>query len=204
MPTATRAREENHMLMMTGQGGKVNAWAAPTTTPKVTYMCQIREEREKWKAMGSSEGTENPADGEEKDAPRDAPASALPGGPGRSERVLDGSRLLLAAAGLVLARVRGGVEAAVGDEVVEAVSAALPDKASLSEAGALLPDEQPGRHRLDIRTAARVQLQGAGINSERIAHCPLCTVSEPELFHSWRRDQVKAVQWSGIVAQAPT
>jgi hypothetical protein len=22
------------------------------------------------------------------------------------------------------------------------------------------------------------------------------------LFHSWRRDQVKAVQWSGIVAQA--
>jgi copper oxidase (laccase) domain-containing protein len=48
-----------------------------------------------------------------------------------------------------------------------------------------------------------VQLQGAGIPSERIAHCPLCTVSEPELFHSWRRDQVKAVQWSGIVAQAP-
>ena len=91
----------------------------------------------------------------------------------------------------------------VGDEVVKAVSAAVPNKASLSDAGALLPDEQPGRHRLDIRTAARVQLQGVGIPSERIAHCPLCTVSEPELFHSWRRDQVKAVQWSGIVAQAP-
>ena len=88
--------------------------------------------------------------------------------------------------------------------MVEAVSAAIPDEASLSEAGALLPDEQPGRHRLDIRTAARVQLKGSGILSERIAHCPLCTVSEPELFHSWRRDQVKAVQWSGIVAQAPT
>ena len=82
-------------------------------------------------------------------------------------------------------------------------SAAIPDEASLTEAGALLLDEQPGRHRLDIRTAARVQLQGAGIPSEQIAHCPLCTVSEPELFHSWRRDQVKAVQWSGIVAQAP-
>jgi hypothetical protein len=26
-------------------------------------------------------------------------------------------------------------------------------------------------------------------------------VAEPLLFHSWRRDQVKAVQWSGIVAQ---
>jgi hypothetical protein len=28
-------------------------------------------------------------------------------------------------------------------------------------------------------------------------------VAEPLLFHSWRRDQVKAVQWSGIVAQQP-
>jgi hypothetical protein len=27
-------------------------------------------------------------------------------------------------------------------------------------------------------------------------------VSENELFHSWRRDQVKAVQWSGVVSQA--
>ena len=91
----------------------------------------------------------------------------------------------------------------VGDEVVEAVSDAIPGEAALSKAGALVPDKQPGRHRLDIRTAARLQLMGAGIAGERIAHCPLCTVSEPELFHSWRRDQVKAVQWSGIVAQAP-
>ena len=88
--------------------------------------------------------------------------------------------------------------------MVEAVSAAIPDEASLSEAGALLPDEQPGRHRLDIRTAARLQLQQAGLADIQISQCPLCTVSEPELFHSWRRDQVKAVQWSGIVAQAPT
>ena len=92
----------------------------------------------------------------------------------------------------------------VGEEVVQSVSTAIPGKASLSKTGALLADEQPGRHRLDIRTAARLQLQGAGIAAERIAHCPLCTVSEPELFHSWRRDQIKAVQWSGIVAQAPT
>ena len=67
----------------------------------------------------------------------------------------------------------------VGDEVVEAVSAAVPNEASLSDAGALLPDEQPGRYRLDIRTAARVQLQGAGIPRERIAHCPLCTAVSP-------------------------
>jgi len=26
-------------------------------------------------------------------------------------------------------------------------------------------------------------------------------VNEHLLFHSWRRDRIKAVQWSGIVAQ---
>ena len=100
----------------------------------------------------------------------------------------------------------------VGEEVVQAITAALPgaststddSHAALRKSGALLPDPQPGRHRLDIRGAAELQLQSAGIAIERIAHCPLCTVGEPELFHSWRRDQVKAVQWSGIVAQAPT
>jgi len=99
----------------------------------------------------------------------------------------------------------------VGEEVVNAIAAAIPDTSAtagdstavLRDSGVLLPDEQQGRHRLDIRAAARLQLQNSGLASERIAHCPLCTVSEPELFHSWRRDQVKAVQWSGIVAQAP-
>jgi copper oxidase (laccase) domain-containing protein len=45
-------------------------------------------------------------------------------------------------------------------------------------------------------------LELAGIPSSQIALCPLCTMAEPLLFHSWRRDQVKAVQWSGIVSQA--
>jgi YfiH family protein len=67
---------------------------------------------------------------------------------------------------------------------------------------ALAMDPEPGKDRLDIRQAARLQLQLLGIDPERIASCPLCTVAEPELFHSWRRDGVKAVQWSGIVAQS--
>ena len=64
------------------------------------------------------------------------------------------------------------------------------------------PDPDPDRCRLDIRAAAAVQLQELGLTAELISQCPLCTVSEPKLFHSWRRDQVKAVQWSGIVSQA--
>jgi YfiH family protein len=72
----------------------------------------------------------------------------------------------------------------------------------LLEAGVLQPDEQPDRWRLDIRRAAALQLQQLGVASDRIAVCPLCTHGEPLLFHSWRRDQHKAVQWSGIVSQA--
>jgi YfiH family protein len=67
--------------------------------------------------------------------------------------------------------------------------------------GALAPDPIPGCDRLDIRAATRRQLENEGIPAENISLCPLCTVSNPLLFHSWRRDQVKAVQWSGIVAQ---
>jgi copper oxidase (laccase) domain-containing protein len=67
--------------------------------------------------------------------------------------------------------------------------------------GALAADPMPSRDRLDIRLASRRQLDREGIPPGNISLCPLCTVGEPLLFHSWRRDQVKAVQWSGIVSQ---
>jgi hypothetical protein len=100
------------------------------------------------------------------------------------------------------------VERPVSEQV--AASLAAPDAggdpaaglAALRQAGGLLDDPDPGRDRLDIRAAARLQLQLLGVAEERISVCPLCTVEEPALFHSWRRDQVKAVQWSGIVSQA--
>jgi YfiH family protein len=103
-----------------------------------------------------------------------------------------------------------GARYQVGQEVVDAVGLALSaepgdpssDQEVLQRDGAVQQDAEAGRHRLDIRRAARLQLLNEGITTERIALCPLCTVGEPELFHSWRRDQVKAVQWSGIVAQA--
>ncbi|MEB3320373.1 MAG: peptidoglycan editing factor PgeF [Cyanobium sp.] len=74
--------------------------------------------------------------------------------------------------------------------------------AALIASGAVREDQEPGKHRLDIRRAAVLQLERLGIPEGQISVCPLCTVTEPDLFHSWRRDQVKAVQWSGIVAQA--
>jgi YfiH family protein len=71
----------------------------------------------------------------------------------------------------------------------------------LRACGALLEDPDPGHDRLDIRAAARAQLIHAGVDPARIEVCPLCTIEEALLFHSWRRDRIKAVQWSGIVAQ---
>jgi YfiH family protein len=68
--------------------------------------------------------------------------------------------------------------------------------------GALQADPLPGRDRLDIRAATKRQLENEGVSPSNISVCPLCTVANPLLFHSWRRDQVKAVQWSGIVSQS--
>ena len=76
----------------------------------------------------------------------------------------------------------------------------------LLDSGDLQPDPhyrgQPLRDHLDIRGAAALQLQDLGIPATAIHTCPYCTFSEERLFHSWRRDQRKAVQWSAIVGQA--
>lgn len=97
------------------------------------------------------------------------------------------------------------VERSVTLQVAAALRACPPDAAEalqeLEACGALLADAEPGRDRLDIRAASQRQLLHAGIPAAGISLCPLCTLSEPLLFHSWRRDQVKAVQWSGIVSQ---
>ena len=120
---------------------------------------------------------------------------------------------LLVALGPAVSGVNYQVERGVSEQVALALDA--PDALALGDAlaelaawGALLPDPDPApdagpaRDRLDIRAAARRQLERAGVPAGQIAVCPLCTVAEPLLFHSWRRDQVKAVQWSGIVSQA--
>lgn len=93
--------------------------------------------------------------------------------------------------------------------VLEQVAASLQPQAqagdpiqALVACGAVGEDPAPERYRLDIRAASVQQLVHEGMSPSQISVCPLCTVSEPLLFHSWRRDQVKAIQWSGIVSQA--
>jgi len=65
----------------------------------------------------------------------------------------------------------------------------------------ILPDEQPGRMRLDVRRVNVLQLEQLGISAEQIAIAPHCTYQDPENFFSYRREKLKKVQWSGIVSQ---
>jgi copper oxidase (laccase) domain-containing protein len=97
-----------------------------------------------------------------------------------------------------------GVDYQVEQPVVDAIASTLgTDGRGLLEAqGAISPDPDPGRWRLDIRSAATLQLQQLGVSADRISRCPLSTAQNAQLFLSWRRDQRKAVQWSGIVSQA--
>ncbi|MBE9137421.1 peptidoglycan editing factor PgeF [Nodosilinea sp. LEGE 07088] len=65
----------------------------------------------------------------------------------------------------------------------------------------LLPDENPGKVRLDVRLANLEQLVQLGLSREQVAVAPHCTFQEPDRFFSYRRTGEKQVQWSGIVSQ---
>ncbi len=101
----------------------------------------------------------------------------------------------------------------VGPEVAEAILESLiwgkasqksktKQKFNLTEKkDVFLEDTVSGRIFLDIRLGAFDQLRQADLGINQIAICPLCTYKESKLFHSWRRDKFKAVQWSGVVSK---
>ncbi|MBD2339121.1 peptidoglycan editing factor PgeF [Calothrix sp. FACHB-156] len=64
----------------------------------------------------------------------------------------------------------------------------------------LIPDPQPGKVRVDVRRVNTLQIESLGISGEQIAIAPYCTYQTPEHFFSYRREQQKKVQWSGIVS----
>ncbi|HEY9845544.1 MAG TPA: peptidoglycan editing factor PgeF [Candidatus Caenarcaniphilales bacterium] len=65
----------------------------------------------------------------------------------------------------------------------------------------VVADEKPGHARLDVRKVNALQLTQLGLQPEQIAIAPYCTYQNPEHFFSYRRDNRKQVQWSGIVSQ---
>lgn len=83
-----------------------------------------------------------------------------------------------------------------GQETREIVTAALA-----LENSPLLPDEQAGRIRLDVRRANVGQLALLGLRAEQVSIAPHCTFQEPDNFYSYRREKLKRVQWSGIISR---
>jgi polyphenol oxidase len=65
----------------------------------------------------------------------------------------------------------------------------------------LLPDDTPGRVKLDVRRVNQLQLEAIGVGTNRIVIAPHCTFQEPEYFFSYRREKLKQVQWSGIISR---
>ena len=63
----------------------------------------------------------------------------------------------------------------------------------------ILPDEMPGKVRLDVRKVNEIQLYQLGIKPDQIAISPHCTFLQSQYFFSYRRSQEKQIQWSGII-----
>lgn len=103
------------------------------------------------------------------------------------------------------------VAAQVGATVVAAdlLSATEPDRRAETIPQTLmdyadppvLADDTPGRVRLDVRRVNAMQLEQLGLSPEQIAISPHCTYQQPDQFFSYRRDNQKKVQWSGIVSR---
>jgi YfiH family protein len=64
----------------------------------------------------------------------------------------------------------------------------------------ILADTEPGKIRVDVRRFNLLQLEQLGMKASQSAIAPFCTFQTPDYFCSYRRDNLKKVQWSGIVS----
>lgn len=81
----------------------------------------------------------------------------------------------------------------VGAEVREAFAAH-----SSAALRAFVPGARPGKWMADLFALARMRLLGAGLAPESILGGGICTVSEPSLYYSFRRDRITGRQ-AGLV-----
>jgi polyphenol oxidase len=54
--------------------------------------------------------------------------------------------------------------------------------------------------RVDLKEANRAQLLAAGVRSENIEVSPLCTITESDLLHSYRRDRERSGRMMAVIA----
>ena len=86
--------------------------------------------------------------------------------------------------------------------IIEGESLILEDKIKkILYLGIIEKCNHPQKTFLDIRLAAANQLYKVGLKKAQISISNLCTYSNPEIFNSWRRDQIKSSQWSSIASK---
>lgn len=59
--------------------------------------------------------------------------------------------------------------------------------------------EMAGKLLVDLKSAVLDQLVSVGVPAAEIEKDPLCTISEPSLFHSYRRDGVKSGRMMAVI-----
>lgn len=91
----------------------------------------------------------------------------------------------------------------VSDSILGATNGSVAEQLMQLSQPPILPDSESQRLRLDVRRVNALQLEKLGLDPSQIAIAPHCTYQEPEQFFSYRRDQQRNVQWSGIVSQQP-
>jgi polyphenol oxidase len=58
-----------------------------------------------------------------------------------------------------------------------------------------------GKFMLDVKEANRIQLLQCGVPEDQIEISPYCTISTPELFHSFRRDQAESGRMMAVIGR---
>ena len=81
------------------------------------------------------------------------------------------------------------------------VELAVADRIEASCGGASLraAEHTPGKTRVDLRRAVRVQLRERGVRDEDIEDVPGCSLCDAELFYSYRRDGDLSGRQVGVV-----
>jgi hypothetical protein len=85
----------------------------------------------------------------------------------------------------------------VGDEVADAVARASGGMTARVVSG------RPGRRRLDLREAIRLQLEGEGVGAGSIHVAPWCTACSADLFFSYRRQGAAAGRQMACIGWPP-
>jgi polyphenol oxidase len=99
------------------------------------------------------------------------------------------------------------VAEAVAIEVGHSLVPNLPTEAVLAHLWQyplppIYPDAKPQHVCLDVPRVNALQLEALGLAPEQIAIAPFCTYDNEQYFFSYRRENRKVVQWSGIVSIA--